>query len=141
MFENSRSIWNVREMPLCWIWSGRRPAIDSPLEQDVTGVGLVETRDQVERRRLARAVGTDDREDLVLVDLERELVDGLEATEGLGRTFEVEYYFGHRSHLQVLMALFEVEDLLARLLLLARIVVVDLAAPERVGQRCPRACR
>ncbi len=55
------------------------------------------------------------------MDLEREVIDGLETAEGLRGVAEIENDFGHRSHLQVLMALVEIEEALA------------CTAPARVG--------
>src|SRR5512139_2873489 len=50
---------------------------------DLAPVGCEESRDQVEQRRLPRAVGPDERLDRPLRDVEGEVVDGLEAAEAL----------------------------------------------------------
>ena len=55
-----------------------RPAIEVPL----TPIGLVETGQQVEQRRLACAVRPDERGDRVPLDVESLDRDGLQATEG-----------------------------------------------------------
>ena len=53
-----------------------------PLEQDLARVGAVDAGDQVEERRLARAVRPDHADDLALVHMEVELRDDAEAAEG-----------------------------------------------------------
>jgi hypothetical protein len=55
----------------------------------VGGLGLA--ADEVEQGGLAGAVGADDHAQLVLVDVEVEAVDGLEAVEGHGQAFDVEH--------------------------------------------------
>ena len=61
------------------------PAADQRLaaEGDLAGVGLVETGEDVEQRRLAGAVGADDRRDPV-VEREVDPVDGGQTAEALG---------------------------------------------------------
>src|SRR5690349_10468322 len=60
----------------------RRHPRDVLAVEDQTARGrLVDARDQVEDRRLAGAVGPDDREDLARLDLEAHAVDGPEAAE------------------------------------------------------------
>src|SRR4029453_11240052 len=54
------------------------------------GVGRVETRDEVEARRLARAVRPDQPRDRIARDRERNLVAGHDAAEGAGQPTDVE---------------------------------------------------
>ena len=54
------------------------------VEGDAAGIGRVEAGDGREQRRLARAVGPDQADDLALAHVERGLVDGLQAAERLG---------------------------------------------------------
>ena len=50
-------------------------------EADLTVRRLIHAGDGVERGGLARAVGTDERDDLALVDLKAQVVDGDDAAE------------------------------------------------------------
>ncbi len=54
------------------------------VEQHVPGVRLVETRDDVERRRLAGAVRPDEARDVALLDVERDAVEGDDSAEAQG---------------------------------------------------------
>ena len=61
-----------------------RPAADVPAgELHATAVRSVLAEDAVEQGGLAAAVGADDAEDLAVPDLERHVVDGLDAAERL----------------------------------------------------------
>src|SRR5205085_3062903 len=51
---------------------------------DVAAVGMDEAGDEAERRRLARAVRTDEADDRPLLDRERQVLHGLEPAEALG---------------------------------------------------------
>src|SRR5262249_59857917 len=62
-------------------------------ERDRAGVGRELTRDEVEERRLARAVGPDDQTALARLDGE---VDGVRHTEAAERLLELLH--GERSH-------------------------------------------
>ena len=64
---------------------GSAPARSRPALEDVMRprIGMVEAADHVEHRRLAGAVGPDDREDLALLGLERDTRDRLHAAERL----------------------------------------------------------
>ena len=55
-----------------------------PVESDLAGVGGVEAGDDVEQSRFAGAVGSDHPDDLTLVGIEVDLIDGLDSTETLG---------------------------------------------------------
>ena len=68
-------------MPRCVILYGGSPTIDSSLEEDLALVRLVDAGDDVEQRRLARAVRADHTHDLVLVDVEVEPVDHQQPSE------------------------------------------------------------
>ena len=59
----------------------RRPPTSCPSKRPRPAVGLVEPGEQVEERRLAGAVGADQRGDLVALDLDVVDVDGGEAAE------------------------------------------------------------
>ena len=60
----------------------RRHARDVLAVEDQPARGrLVDARDQIEDRRLAGSVGTDDREDLTRLDREAHAVDGPETAE------------------------------------------------------------
>src|SRR6185437_2261484 len=50
------------------------------LDQDFTSVGSQKAVQQIEQRGLACAVRTDDAQDLVSVELEADVLDGLQAT-------------------------------------------------------------
>ena len=66
--------WNVRTMPLrASVYDGS-PLAGSPSNTTRAGVGLVEAGEQVEERRLAGAVGSDQRRDRAPLHLE--VVDG-----------------------------------------------------------------
>ena len=66
-----------RPMTLC---GGTRSRL-SPSNSDVAAVRRVEARDEVEDRRLARAVGADQADDLPLRHVERDVVDRDDAAE------------------------------------------------------------
>ena len=67
------------------------------LEGHLPGLRLVEPGDAVEGTRLARPVGTDDREHLPLAYLEGQPVHGLHTTEGDGEPLDVEHHSAHRA--------------------------------------------
>ena len=60
------------------------------LERHLAAGRLHERGDQLEDRRLARAVRADDRQDLVRLDVERDLVDRGEAAVALGEVLDLE---------------------------------------------------
>src|SRR5690606_22880498 len=63
-------------------------------EADRTVGGPGAAADQVEHRGLAGAVGADDHADFVLVDVEAQVVDRLEAIEGYRQAFHGEDEIG-----------------------------------------------
>ncbi len=71
-------------MPSVVILSGRRSVMSSPSKRDRAHRRAVEPGEHVEERRLARAVGPDDRDDRALGDVERDVVDRRQAAEVLG---------------------------------------------------------
>ena len=81
---NSSMRWNVRAMPsrarLCVGTRVRSLAV----EGDRAAVGLEQAEQAVEERRLARAVGPDEADDLPRADLEAHLVERGDAREVLG---------------------------------------------------------
>ena len=81
MPRNSATFWNVRAMPphrrLVRAHLGARRA----LEGDAAVLRRVEAVDDVEHRGLAGAVRPDDRADLALADIERDVGDRLHAAE------------------------------------------------------------
>ena len=62
----------------------REPGDHLAVEAHLAAGRLHEGRDQLEDGRLARAVGADDRQDFVRLDVERDLVDGGQAAVALG---------------------------------------------------------
>jgi len=60
-----------------------------PLEGDHAFLGVIEAVDAVEHGTLAGAVGADDRQDLPLLDVETDTVQGLDAAEGHADAFHV----------------------------------------------------
>ena len=70
------------------------------LEAYVALGGVVEPRDQVEDRRLAGPVRPDQREDLALLDGERNLVDRHDAAEAQGDVVDLEQAHRMRSVLR-----------------------------------------
>ena len=81
MLVNSRMFWNVRAMPRPGDLVGLAPGEVDAREPDCALGRLVHAGHDVEHRRLAGAVGPDQREDLALVDVEVELGDGDHAAE------------------------------------------------------------
>ena len=73
--------WNVRRDPERRDLVRRDARDVLALEDDRAARRVVDPADQVEHRRLARAVGPDDREDLALADVEADIVDGADAAE------------------------------------------------------------
>ena len=62
----------------------RREAVDlAAVDGYDAGVGILEARDDPEEGRLAAARGTEKGEELALPDLQRNVLQGLEAAEGL----------------------------------------------------------
>ena len=90
MFRNSRRVWKVRAMPLRVILFGGRPTIDSPSKRMSPSSGRVDAGDEVEERRLAGAVRADHADDLVLVDVQVEVGDHLQAAERLRDALQLE---------------------------------------------------
>ena len=81
MWSNSATFWNVRPMPsLAMAWRGCDED-RAALEQDVAAVGHVQTRQAVEERGLARAVGADQAGDLARRNIERHAVERDDAAE------------------------------------------------------------
>ena len=68
-------------------------------ELDLAVRGLVDARDAVERGRFAGAVRADERDDLTLVDIHREVVDGHNAAKLHGDVFNVQNRFSHCARL------------------------------------------
>ena len=62
----------------------------APVEQDLAGVGTVNTGDEVEERGLTRAVRADHADDLALVHDEVEISDHPQAAEPLGDILQLE---------------------------------------------------
>src|SRR5262245_37295365 len=58
------------------------PFISVPLEHDGAALRLVEAVDDIEHRRLAGAVRTDDGADLAALDIERHVANDLDTAEG-----------------------------------------------------------
>ena len=65
------------------------------LEHDVAGGRRDHPRDHVEKGGLPGAVGADDRDDLSLVDMEVEIGECVETTEGHAQVLNVEQTFAH----------------------------------------------
>ena len=61
-----------------------------PVVENRAGIRLVESRDDVEGRRLARAVRADQAEDLTLGDVERDVVEGDDAPEAASEVLDGE---------------------------------------------------
>ena len=98
--ENSRMFWNVRPIPSFVIACGGWPDDLGAVEEDRARRRLVDAREQVEERRLARAVRADERDDRAARDGEVDVVGRDEAAEllaHLGRDDEV--VLGHQSSL------------------------------------------
>ena len=68
-----------------------------PLEQDVAAVRPVDAGDQVEERRLPRAVRPDDADDLALVDVDVEVDDDGETAEVERDLLDLEELLGHQT--------------------------------------------
>ncbi|MGY4486384.1 hypothetical protein ACVWWR_005575 [Bradyrhizobium sp. LM3.2] len=73
--------WKVRPTPASQIVCGRWPDMVAAVDQNLALVRLQEAVEEIEQRGLAGTVGADDAEDLVLVQLEADILHGLEATE------------------------------------------------------------
>src|SRR5262249_1522144 len=62
----------------------------TPLEQDAAFVRMVEAADDVQERRLAGAVGADDREDLSALDVQADIAQGEQRAEAHAHTFHLQ---------------------------------------------------
>ncbi len=70
----------------------RRQAGDvAALEGNASGIGCVKARDRGKQRGLARASGADQRHDLAGTNVERRLIDGLQAAEGLAEIADLKH--------------------------------------------------
>ena len=98
MFRNSRSVWNVRATPQLRDLVRRQPDDALAVEEDVAAVGRVDAGDEVEERRLARAVRADEAHDLAVADVEVQLVDARAARRRTSRRLELEERVARRSH-------------------------------------------
>ncbi len=74
---------------------GREPRDHLAVEPHLAARRLLERRDQLEDGRLARAVGADDRQDRVRLDVERHLVDRGQAAEALGEVANLQDGLAH----------------------------------------------
>ncbi len=88
--------WNVRAMPRRVISFRLRPAIDLPGEAHVAIRRLEDAGDDVEDRRLARAVRPDQPEDLAAIDVKVDGVEGSHAAEAHRQPGEIEQRLSHR---------------------------------------------
>ena len=82
-------------MPSRAIMCGFMPPTDFAVEGERALGRRVDAREQVEERRLAGAVGADERDDLAFVDVQRHVADGLQAAE-LHRDVVCFYQMCHR---------------------------------------------
>ena len=108
---NSRMFWNVRPMPSAVTWCGLSdldpPALGrhdrAPVERDLAGGRDVVAGDHVEERRLAGAVGADERDDRAARDVEVDVVDRQQPAEPLGHPARLDQQRGvvHRAGLHV----------------------------------------
>ena len=90
MVGNSARFWNVRAMPSrAMPWAGTRQQVVAPEQHPALG-RLVDAADDVEHRRLARTVRTDQPADLTFVDREAELVEREDATESHRHALNIE---------------------------------------------------
>ena len=87
---NRARFWNVRAMPWSAMPCGGTPQQVGAVEVESAGRRLVDPADDVEHRRLARAVGSDQPADLTLVDRERQTVERNDATEAHGDVLHIE---------------------------------------------------
>ena len=71
------------------------------VQQHAAGVGALEARDHAERRRLPAAAGAEQREELAVADLERDVVDGGVAAEALADALEDDGVAAVRGHARV----------------------------------------
>jgi hypothetical protein len=67
------------------------------LEGDLSDLRMIEAVDDVEHRRLAGAVGPDDRADLTLVNVEADILDRLHAAERQRNITHVQHHVRLRS--------------------------------------------
>ncbi len=81
MLWKRRMFWKVRPMPRCVIACGGFAGDVLAAQHDAPGGRLVDAREHVEERRLARSVRADQAHDRLLRDLEVDVVDREEAPE------------------------------------------------------------
>ena len=75
--------WKVRAIPARAFCSGVLPVMSSPREADPPGARPEDARDQIEGRRLARAVRANQADELALGDAEVDAVQRADAAEAL----------------------------------------------------------
>src|SRR5690606_12781028 len=61
------------------------------VQPDLARIGLVAAGDDVDERRLARAVGADEREDLARAHVERDVAEGGDVTEAARDALDLEH--------------------------------------------------
>jgi hypothetical protein len=87
---NSARFWNVRAMPIVATWWLSMWLKVWPLEADVALLRRVDPVDAVQHRAFPCAVRPDDRADLVFTDIERDVRERLDATEGQADVLHVQ---------------------------------------------------
>ena len=74
---------------------GRQPVDGLSRQPDGAGIRLQGAGEEIERRRLARTVRSDQADDLGFADRHRQSVHGHEAAEPAGQAFDLEERSGH----------------------------------------------
>ncbi len=93
---NVAATWNVRPMPRCAIRCVASPRSGWPSKPDVAAVRRQFAVNDVEARRLARAVAADHRHHFARGDGERDVAHRIDAVERLGERTDAEQRSTHR---------------------------------------------
>ena len=83
------SFWKVRATPRPADAIGPQAGDIAAVQEDAAGVGRLEAGDQIEQRRFAGAVGTNDADDLALVHIEGDVSVGGQAAVALRQALNV----------------------------------------------------
>ncbi len=73
---------------------GRQPGDVAPLEADGARIGFVQAGHEIEQRRLSRAIGTDDADQLGVAHVQIDAIDGRQSPESTGQSAD----FKQRRH-------------------------------------------
>ena len=88
---NNAATWKVRPTPIRAIARGGKPSIRAPINVTVPAVRPQLAVDEIEARRFAGPVRSDQRDELPGPHIERDIANGIDAAEGFRQAFDGQY--------------------------------------------------